>query len=356
MKKILTIILVLLTIVSCNKTSTLSINLPVKEDNKFDGVFATIAIEDFKNEGFDYGDSVDVFFSNGIEFKDLPFYSGFYVKKGEPLLVGYKGYEYIEITRASGGLWKESGLKETDSVTIVLNQKAKYLNEEETFSLKYSNNINDYDLKEEFANYREMIGGKLKDNLLYRGATPINNVYNRALIVNELIEKDGIKFVIDLSDSEEDFINNMNEELTDSYINKLYENNRILFLGLGADYSTKDYGQKVVQAFTSIINEEGHIYIHCIEGKDRTGFVCLLLEALVGFSEEEILNDYMKTYDNYYGINPSTNLKSYNAIKNVYYDSFINYLNDLEQGSKKYLLDNGMSQDDLNNLINKLTK
>ena len=154
-----------------------------------------------------------------------------------------------------------------------------------------------------------MIGGKLKDNLLYRGATPINNVYNRALTVNELIEKDGIKFVIDLSDSEEDFINNMNEELTDSYINKLYENNKILFLGIGADYSTKDYGQKVVQAFISIINEEGPIYIHCTEGKDRTGFVCLLLEALAGFSEEEILNDYMKTYDNYYGINPSTNLK-----------------------------------------------
>ena len=61
----------------------------VKQGEEFDDVFLTISIEDFINSGFTYGDSINVYFSNNLKAIDIPFYSGFYVNRGEPLVVGY---------------------------------------------------------------------------------------------------------------------------------------------------------------------------------------------------------------------------------------------------------------------------
>lgn len=44
------------------------------------------------------------------------------------------------------------------------------------------------------------------------------------------------------------------------------------------------------------------ILIHCNEGKDRTGFVCAVLEALCGASILEITEDYMKSFENYFEV------------------------------------------------------
>ena len=59
-------------------------------------------------------------------------------------------------------------------------------------------------------------------------------------------------------------------------------------------------------------SNEGPYLVHCTEGKDRAGFVSALLSCLMGASYEEVLADYMVTYDNYYGIKPGTD--KYQAI------------------------------------------
>ena len=58
----------------------------------------------------------------------------------------------------------------------------------------------------------------------------------------------------------------------------------------------------LAEGLRDLIEHKGPYYISCTEGKDRTGFVCLLLEALAGATFDEIETDYMKTYENYYGI------------------------------------------------------
>ena len=63
---------------------------------------------------------------------------------------------------------------------------------------------------------------------------------------------------------------------------------------------------------------EGPYYIHCVEGKDRTGFVCAVIEGLANATYEEIVDDYMKTYDNYYGVNESSNREKKIIIKAIY--------------------------------------
>ena len=103
---------------------------------------------------------------------------------------------------------------------------------------------------------------------------------------------------------------------------------------------------------------EGPYLIHCTEGKDRTGFVLMLIEALAGANYEEIKDDYMLTYDNYYKINENSDPEKYNVIlhrnldamiKTVIGDESVDFTNcDLSKYAQDYLLSNGMSEEELN--------
>ena len=54
--------------------------------------------------------------------------------------------------------------------------------------------------------------------------------------------------------------------------------------------------------------------MHCTEGKDRAGYVSALLECFMGATYDEVVEDYMKTYVNYYGVEKGT--EKYDAIAN----------------------------------------
>ena len=69
-------------------------NVAIEHEPEFGGVYIAMTIDDFNNLGFVYGDSVDVVFSNGYKLEDIPYYNGYYVDAGQPLLVAYPGYDY----------------------------------------------------------------------------------------------------------------------------------------------------------------------------------------------------------------------------------------------------------------------
>ena len=99
-------------------------NIPIHEELKFSGVYIEKTIDEFNNLGFEYGDSVDIIFSNGYELKDLPYYSGYYSKTGEALLVGYPGYDYIKLTLNYGDDYCNiARLKESDLDQFILIKK-----------------------------------------------------------------------------------------------------------------------------------------------------------------------------------------------------------------------------------------
>ena len=68
----------------------------IQHEPEFGGVYIEITIDDFNQLGFVYGDSVKVVFSNGYTLEDVPYYNGYYVDAGQPLLIAYPGYEYIK--------------------------------------------------------------------------------------------------------------------------------------------------------------------------------------------------------------------------------------------------------------------
>ena len=134
------------------------------------------------------------------------------------------------------------------------------------------------------------------------------------------------------------------------------------------NYTKDDYNKKVVEALLKMASNDGPYFIHCVEGKNRTGFFCMILEALCNASYKEIVNDFMKTYDNYYGITEITNSEKYNIIKQNCIDNMLRFvandnderlvLKDVKWSTvvRQFLILNGMRSDDIDILVNKITK
>ncbi|MBR6260640.1 MAG: hypothetical protein IKR24_03890, partial [Erysipelotrichaceae bacterium] len=114
--KILILVLLLFSLCACQKKKEESnpsiADYPIEHEMEYGGVYIKIAIDDFNALGFSFGDSIDLTFDNGRKLEDIPYYNGYYVDAGEPLLIGYPGYEYIKATINYGqDLWDEFSLK-----------------------------------------------------------------------------------------------------------------------------------------------------------------------------------------------------------------------------------------------------
>ena len=176
---------------------------------------------------------------------------------------------------------------------------------------------NDYASDEIFANFRALEGGRLKKDFIYRSCNPgLDDA--RALYADMLAEDAGIRTVINLADSEESLLSTMHPA---SYYAELYEEGRVILLNMGVDFRSEDFASKLAEGLIFMIeNPEGPFLIHCNEGKDRAGLVCALLEALAGSSMDEIIEDYMTSYENYYGVEKGS--EQYDAISSIITDFF----------------------------------
>ncbi len=340
----------------------------IHEDPKFGAALINISIDDFNNLGFKLGDSCNIIFSNGYKIDDVPYFNGYYVKNEKPVIVSYPSNEYVTITYNNAGIWETASLKDSDTVTVTLNESGKYLATQEALGQSYSLDVNDYPSVEAFSNFRSLKGGNLKENLLYRGASPVDNSRNRAKPTDTLLEENSIKSIMDLADSDEDIKEYIGkDDFSSNYTKKLYENGKIALLSMGSSYTSDSYKQSVVKGFRHILNTEGPYYIHCMEGKDRTGFVCALIEALASSTYDEMCRDYMTTYKNYYKITLESMPEKYNAVVGLYFDSFMECLhgtNDVEilkkadytQDAKSYLKNGGMSDEEIESFIKLISK
>ena len=376
--KILVLALLILSLCACQKKKEESnpsiADYPIEHEMEYGGVYIKIAIDDFNALGFSFGDSIDLTFDNGKKLEDIPYYNGYYVDAGEPLLIGYPGYEYIKATINYGqdlwdefslkvpanveGLWKKAVLEEHNTATITLHEKGKYLPIQEASDIHYFDERERYDSDAMFANFRSMNLGKLKRDVIYRSASPCDNQHNRAPYVDALIREAGVKTILDLADNEvkiEKYI--ARDGFASPYFLSLYESDQVIPIALNMNYLSDDFGMKIVQGFNLMAEKEGPYLIHCTEGKDRTGFVAMLIEALAKASYEEIEADYMKTYANYYRIDKSNDKEKYQIILERNLDGMIAFMVndagidfkncDLSIYAENYLQRCGMSEEQI---------
>lgn len=292
---------------------------------EFGGVYIKATIDEFNALGFAYGDSVNVAFSNGYVLEDIPYYNGYYTENGKPLLIAYPGYDYVKAAINNGDdLWTVAGLGESDLASVTLGERGKYLEIQNARDIHYEDDRTLYASDVVFANFRAIRAGGIKDGVLYRSASPCDNQHNRAPYVDALIAEAGVQFILDLADNEEKIGKYIaSPDFASPYFLSLYEAGGVLPIALNMNFGSEEFRSKIAGGFTAMAHCDGPYLIHCTEGKDRTGFVCMLLEALAGADYREIVDDYMLTYDNYYGITQESDKAKYDVIVDQLLDPMI---------------------------------
>lgn len=186
-----------------------------------------------------------------------------------------------------------------------------------------------------FANFRDVsttIGGMstyVYPGILFRGSSPFNyhNNPERCDYVNQLLKDYNIDYEVSLGNTKEKIDEYMTK--ASGKTKQLYDSKNNVFCNvqLASDYFTKEVntlggelrdGNAAFKVFKFISdncfrnptpdpeNEDetyhAKFYIHCDEGKDRTGFICMVLEALAGVPIDLLVSDFMLTFRNYYNI------------------------------------------------------
>ena len=190
-------------------------------------------------------------------------------------------------------------------------------------------NLND----EEYANFRACEKGRTGKGILFRTASPIDDLFGRADYADKAIREHQINNVINLSDNVSEVSNF--PKFADSY----YATTNRLEVCMGVEFHDQEFKDKIRQILEFIAVNEGKYAINCIEGKDRTGILIALLEAYMGYTLEEIEYDYMLSFYNYYGIKPGE--VKYEAIKRnisiqLKYAFEVATLDDLEKLATNY--------------------
>ena len=353
---------------SCSDDDTTD-NMPVLKGkitsyNEFGAAMLSFTETDMTNAGFTLGDVISITIDDKKEIV-MPYYDGFYTRNGEFLCVAYPTYPSICFTANNIGLPKELTDLEGHSVTVRMKEKGGCLDVQTALSMKYSNERIEYpDLSDaEFANARTVKAGNIPSGILYRSSSPFSNDIKRDFYVSEYLQQEKVRTVLNLADNEEKMLSYKD---IPPYSLSLWKEGNVILCPLKADPTADDYNNRLIEALKQLPSRPAPYVVHCMEGKDRTGYVCALLEGLCGATYEEIVADYLVTYDNYYYINPAKDPVLCNTLVSLRLNTcLMHYANVIDESQlpnidyakafSSYLLSHGMSQQQLDALIHALT-
>ena len=210
---------------------------------------------------------------------------------------------------------------------------------------------------EEYANFRCVNTTGMGKNALYRSSSPIQTQLNRNRQADAAAEAAGIRAVVNLSESAK------RAKQREGYADSYYSTVKLWAKYLFSPFHGENFEKKVASACRFIAANEGPYLVHCVYGKDRTGFVCAVLECLMGADIGQVVSDYMITYYNYYGILPGTGdykyISRHKICKQLAQAFDIPSVRgegvDLARCAEQYLLRIGLSQQEILDLREKLS-
>ena len=357
----------LLTLVTSCSSSGDANNEPMLEGfissyNEYGGAMLDITEADMTAAGFTLGDLISVTLDG--EEMDIPYYDGYYNGNGELLFVAYPGYTSICFTANNTGMPQRYLGLEGHALTVRMKEKGGCLDVQKALGMVYTNNRSDYPglSDAEYANARAVKAGNVASGVLHRSSSPFSNGSNRAFYVSDYLEGQQVKTVLNLADTEE----KMQGYDMPPYSRTLWEGGHVILCPLKTDPTAEEYNNLLIAALKELPTHPAPYVVHCMEGKDRTGYVCALLEGLCGATYEEITADYLVTYFNYYGITPETDADVCNTLLSLRLNPcLMHYAGisdeaqlptvDFAKTFSNYLLTHGMSQQQLDALIQALT-
>jgi len=207
----------------------------------------------------------------------------------------------VKQTGTDALVWQlQNGLEDPIPVEITLLEKGGYQEQWELHQLTRTNSREDYpDLTDaEYANFRCVSATGLGENILYRSTSPISAKLKRNTYADTACMETGIRTVLNLTDTQAEA-----EGLLDG---TYYGTCDVIYCPITQDLQNPENLALLAEGLRSLANAEPPYLVHCVEGKDRTGIVCALLECLAGATPDEVKADYLVTYRNFYGVEPGS--------------------------------------------------
>lgn len=365
------LVLVLSAFAGCSAATPITAN--IVEINKYGNLILDITGAQLFDKGYEYGDLLEIAVAD--EIMEIPLCSNYSdVDNGNAVLRATSAEDVTVLAVNMGNLAtmaeiatkvaieEEPGyrwdylIQTPVQVEIKLKQKGGYREQWLARQLVRTDERADYShlSDEEFANFRVIDTNGMGKNILYRSSSPINPSIGRNTYADKAARDAGIKTIINLADA-----SNSYEGTEDFYYNSC----RVEYLNLGIDFLSEDAVDSLARGMRFIIDGEGPYLLHCNEGKDRAGFVSALLECLMGATIDEVVEDYMVTYFNYYGVEKDS--EKYTAIVNQNLISTLNttfkvadiYKANIVAEAEAYLKEDlGLSADEVAALKTKLGK
>lgn len=258
-----------------------------------------------RKKRFSLGDTINITFSNNISFQNVPYFVTYIAYNKEFVIVPQTNCLHVTQKNSFDDFWKIFNFTDDTTATISIAEKGKFKKLNDLLSMQYTNHRDDYDSDEQYANFRCVTGGNLKDDFLYRGCTPCSpTVGDRYTYVQELMANNSIGFSINLSNTKEeiDEFSKKSDVKWSQYLRDLYKDNKFYAFHFSIISDASECCEDIVDLFKVIINKnpQDKVYVHCDEGKDRTGAICILVESLCGCSYDTIFNDYISSFKNFY--------------------------------------------------------
>ena len=353
-------------------TEPIQIKTKIYEIAKHGNLVLYMYGKDLYDKGFEHGDIVEI--AIGDKKWDVPLCTSYSdVDNGEVVLRATGDTDGVVLAINMGDFATSAGIAQktvideepgyrwdylmesTVEITITMKEEGGYREQWLIRQLVRTNERANYaHLSDEaFANFRVIETTGMGKGVLYRSSSPINPDLGRNTYADKAAEKAGIITVINLADP-----SNTYEGTENTY----YSTCQVVYVNLGMDFLSKTTLNGLAEGMRFIINNNGPYLIHCNEGKDRAGFVSALLECLMGATLDEVIDDYMLTYYNYYGVEKGT--EKYDAVLKNNLIKALNttfkvddvYKADLAREAAAFLMeDAGLTADEVSALKGKLT-
>ena len=246
------------------------------------------------------------------------------------------------------------------AVTITMAQKGGYADQYILRHLVGTTERSDYAelTDEQYANFRMVTAPGIAPYMLYRSSSPIDPSLNRNTEADKALNDAGISSVLNLTDTAEDM-----KEYAD-FSETYYAGRHILALPMTMDYMSSEFQDNLAQAVRFIADTEGPWLIHCTHGKDRTGFLCAILECLTGADAENVISDYMESYVNLYHLTVGEEKYALIAEKTIVQElrdvfelpDLTAEGTDLAEEAREYLLKIGLSEEEIDAVLEKLSR
>ena len=354
----------------------------VVEIQKYGNIVLDISPSDMIDAGFEYGD-VLCLRVNGTTFM-VPFCTNYSDVDTGALVARDAGVLIVAVNMGDFATSNGLAVKEKHEdgsytwifpggtgiedikVEITMGEKGGYKDQYLIHQLERTNERADYSSDVVFANFRNISSGEIGKKALYRSSSPVNNELGRAGYADALASMVLVQSVMNLADNNEGIEGYMAQEGYGSpYYKHLYGSGKVIALNLGVDFNAAEFKSGLAEGLRFFSQQRGPYLIHCNEGKDRAGFVSALLAAYMGASFDQIVEDYMITYENYYHIEKGS--EQYEAVKNsnivsmlrtiagASEDVDVQYLN-LKEAAEAYISSLGLTEAEMDALRSNLSK